>query len=342
MKTCQLGFSAPSNIALVKYWGKHSNQYPCNPSISFSLKNSVTKTVAEYSKISGQEILLDFMFNGEDENNFSEKIKTYFDKIKKETNVVSNYSFKIVSENSFPHSSGIASSASSMASLALILATIESENNLNHVEFQKRAAYLARLGSGSATRSIYGGFVSWGMNPFLEGATDDYGTSINYLVHTDFRRISDAILIVDSKEKKISSSLGHDLMKNNPYREIRFKEAMINYQDCLNSLKTGNWNALASVVEKEALSLHALMMTSNPSFILLKPNSLKIIDLIIEFRNKTGLPVFFSIDAGPNVHLLYDNQYKTRIMDFIQNQLVPLLEDGHFIDDEIGDGPVRL
>lgn len=346
MKTYQLGFIAPSNIALVKYWGKRANQYPCNPSISFSLRNSTTKTIAEYSRKMNQGVSLDFSFYQKVDSGFSEKINQYFEKVSKETSVINNYHFKISSQNTFPHSAGIASSASSMASLALILATIEEENNskklVNQIEFQKRAAYLARIGSGSATRSIYGGFVSWGKNSFLAESSDDFGISIDSIIHNDFKRIADAILIVDTKVKKISSSRGHELMNTHPYREIRFKEAFYNYQTCLDALKLGDWKALAFVIEREAMSLHALMMMSNPPFILLHPNSLKIINLITEFRDKTKLPITYTIDAGPNIHLLYDRQYKQNVIDFIQNELKTFLEDGRFIDDEIGEGPIRL
>lgn len=341
MKTKQLGFIAPSNIALVKYWGKHGNQYPCNPSISFSLKQSVTKTIAEVTAKDDQSISLDFNFKEKVTEGFSQKINKYFEQIKTESPVIQRFHFKIASENTFPHSAGIASSASSMASIALILTTLEN-NFKNPAEFEKRAAYLARLGSGSATRSIYGGFVSWGKNSILDGSSDDWGTSIDASVHSDFKRIGDAILIVDSKQKKISSSLGHELMKTNIYRDTRFQAANINYQDCFLALKKGDWNGLSEVVEREALSLHALMMMSKPSFILLHPNSLKIIELISEFKKSSKLPLTFTIDAGPNIHLLYDTQFKKPVMDFIKHELTPFLENGQFIEDERGNGPVQI
>lgn len=338
MKTNQIGYIAPSNIALIKYWGKHSNQLPCNPSISFSLKHSVTKTTAEFTAKADKNISLDFNFKEKAADGFSTKINKYFEKIKNETNVVLDYHFKISSENTFPHSAGIASSASSMASLALIIASLEKDQK----DFYQRAAYLARIGSGSATRSVYGGFVSWGKNSFLESASDEHGTSIDHLVHPDFKRMGDAILIVDSNQKKISSSQGHELMKTNPYRETRFLQAHANYNECLGALKTGDWEKLAEVVEREALSLHALMMMSKPSFILLHPNSLRLIELINDFKMSSKLPVSYTIDAGPNIHLLYDTRYKNKVMDFVKQVLTPYLENGRFIDDERGEGPARL
>lgn len=341
MKTNQLGFIAPSNIALVKYWGKHSNQLPCNPSISFSLKQSVTKTMAELTAKNDKNISLDFNFKEKVNDGFSQKINKYFEKIMPESPVILDYHFKITSENTFPHSAGIASSASSMASLALIIATLENKFKSQN-EFEQRAAYLARLGSGSATRSVYGGFVSWGKNSVLEQSSDDYGSSIDKYVHSDFKRIGDAILIVDSKQKKISSSQGHELMKTNAYRDTRFAQAQLNYQDCFVALKSGDWEGLAQVVEREALSLHALMMMSKPSFILLHPNSLKLVELITEFRNKTKLPISYTIDAGPNIHLLYDTHYRNKVLDFVKHELTPYLEDGRFIDDQIGEGPVKI
>lgn len=341
MKSQQLGFIAPSNIALIKYWGKHGNQLPCNPSISFSLKLSVTKTVAEFSAKTDKNISLDFNFKEDVPDGFSSKINKYFEKIKDETRVIHDYQFRISSENTFPHSAGIASSASSMASLALILTTLEN-NFKNQAEFEKRAAYLARLGSGSATRSVYGGFVSWGKNPILDNSSDQYGTSIDQHIHSDLKKMGDVILIVDSKQKKISSSQGHELMNTNTYRDVRYAEALTNYQDCFSALKTGDWDKLGEVVEREALSLHALMMMSKPSFILLHPNSLKLIELISSFKKSSKLPLTFTIDAGPNIHLLYDTRYKNKVIDFVKHELTPYLEDGRFIDDERGEGPVRL
>ena len=109
----------------------------------------------------------------------------------------------------------------------------------------------------------------------------------------------------------------------------------------LKALKSGDLEAFMKITESEAMQLHALMMCSNPSFILMKPNTLRIINTLYEFRRETDIPVCFTLDAGPNVHLLYPDQHAEMVERFIMDELEPYCHEGQWIADWVGNGPSR-
>src|SRR5690606_713570 len=155
---------------------------------------------------------------------------------------------------------GIASSASSMAALSFAIEKFAAQ--LGQEISKTQTSMNARLLSGSASRSIFSGLVSW-------GDESENWASVVTDVHPLFQKLYDSILIVDRSEKKVSSSEGHSLIENHPYKEGRIKEANIHFQDLKQSLKQGDFETFDRIVKAEALSLHALMMTSTPSFTLL-------------------------------------------------------------------------
>ena len=110
----------------------------------------------------------------------------------------------------------------------------------------------------------------------------------------------------------------------------------------LNILKSGDVEAFGSIAEKEALTLHALMMTSNPPYLLMRPNTLQIIEKVQQFRKDTQQPLYFTLDAGPNIHLLYPDESKLAVQSFIHNELKSLCEDGMMLSDRVGDGPLQV
>lgn len=336
----KVAWSSPSNIALVKYWGKHGNQLPNNPSISFSLSSSVTNfSISIKKKLNGS---VQFYFFGEENLKFKEKIIVFLETIKPNFSWISNYHLEIHSSNTFPHSGGIASSASSMSALCLSLLSIDEHitgRKRNSTEFYRTASELSRLASGSASRSVFGGFSSWGECLELEGSSDLFASNF-YEVHDYFKDYCDSILIVDDQEKSVSSRAGHGVMINHPFREQRYKKAQINFCKMLSALRSGNSDLFIEIVEEEALTLHALMMTSNPSYLLLKPESLWLIDEIKKFREKEKIPVCFTIDAGPNIHLLYPKTYKIPVCHWIDKVLSAKCIS--IIHDEVGSGPKKL
>ncbi|HUH25521.1 MAG TPA: hypothetical protein VLY87_02750, partial [Flavobacterium sp.] len=139
-------------------------------------------------------------------------------------------------------------------------------------------------------------------------------------------------------EKQVSSTVGHELMHNHPFAEKRFEQAHENIAQLKDILKTGNLEQFIALVESEALTLHAMMMTSMPYFILMKPNTLEIINQLWKFREETNVPVCFTLDAGANVHVLYPKSYKTEVQQLIENKLAQYCQNGQFIHDEMGFG----
>jgi diphosphomevalonate decarboxylase len=333
-------WSAPSNIALVKYWGKKENQIPANPSISFTLNNCKTITSLEVIKKENvSEISFDLLFEGKPKEDFKPKILKFLQRIEIYCPYVKEYHFVIDTKNTFPHSSGIASSASGMAAIAMNMMSLEKEINpaITEVYFYQKASFLARLGSGSACRSIKGEVVIWGNHDETANSSDLFGIPFEDL-HENFKNYQDTILLVDKGEKQVSSTVGHNLMNGHPFAQQRFAQAHANLSKVKAILSSGDIEEFILIVESEALTLHAMMMASNPYFILMKPNTLEIINKIWRFRNETKIPVCFTLDAGANVHVLYPENVKEIVLQFINNELVGYCENEQYICDYIGSG----
>ena len=342
-----IGWRAPSNIALIKYWGKRENQIPENGSLSITLANSTTTTFLTFKKKEEADELIsvEYYFHGERQLQFEKKTALLLDRLCSEIPFLNHYDLVFSSENNFPHSTGIASSASSMAALALCLVTMEeitTQNKLTTKDFYTRASTIARLGSGSASRSLFGGLVSWGVIPSLEESADEYATP--FVIHPSSRlnTVRDIILIVSSSEKTVSSTKGHSLMNQHPYKEGRKVQANGNMAKIIDGIRKDDYQTIAEISENEALSLHALLMTSGSDGLLLKPNTIKLIEEIKYFRKTTGLDLFFTIDAGPNIHLIYYDDQRSEVLAFVESTLSQYCEGGKWIDDHIGRGPEQL
>jgi diphosphomevalonate decarboxylase len=231
-----------------------------------------------------------------------------------------------------------------MSALALCLMSIEKELNPEMTDefFNQKASFLARLGSGSACRSIEGDLIVWGNHKDIENSSDLFGIKYPFEVHNNFKNYQDTILLVDKGEKQVSSTVGHNLMHNHLFAEQRFAQAHKNLSSLINVFKEGDLKAFVEIVESEALTLHAMMMTSVPYFILMKPNTLEIINKIWNFRQQTGLNICFTLDAGANVHVLYPENETEQVIKFIQNELVAHCQNGHYICDRIGFGSKQI
>jgi diphosphomevalonate decarboxylase len=340
IESASFEWSAPSNIALVKYWGKKERQIPANPSISFTLNNCKTITKLEVVKKSeNNDFSFELLFEGKPKEDFKPKIQKFFERIEQFCPFLKEYHFKIDTQNTFPHSSGIASSASGMAALAMNIMSLEKAINpsISDDYFCAKASFLARLGSGSACRSIKGEVVVWGNHAEIKGSSDLFGVEFS-AIHQNFKNYQDTILLVDKGEKQVSSTVGHDLMHNHPFAERRFTQAHENLSKIKAILSSGDLAEFIKIVESEALTLHAMMMTSMPYFILMKPNTLEIINKIWKYRTETQVPVCFTLDAGANVHVLYPENVKEHVLQFIQDELIEYCQNGQYICDEIGNG----
>jgi len=206
----------------------------------------------------------------------------------------------------------------------------------------KKASFLARLGSGSASRSIEGPLVVWGNHPEIPGSSDLFGVQFPYKVHSVFENYQDAILLVDKGEKQVSSTIGHNLMHDHPYAENRFTQANENLAKLSKILQEGRIKEFINLVESEALTLHAMMLTSNPYFILMKPNTLEIIHKIWEYRVAKNSNICFTLDAGANVHVLYPENEKEAVNQFIENELANYCQKKQYIYDALGSGAKKL
>ena len=357
-------WKAPSNIALVKYWGKKDVQIPENPSLSFTLSNCFTETTLEFKRrektesetprpsndpdfnqiLSQGEFKFDVLLDGERKPEFSKKIGEFIIRIARLVPFISDYNWVIKTHNSFPHSSGIASSASGMAALALCIMSMEKALNPSITDelFYKKASLLARLGSGSAARSIQGELVVWGAHKEIEGSSDWYGVEFPHRVHENFQNYQDTILLVDKGQKVVSSTVGHNLMHGHPFAQKRFEQANENLSKLSEILQNGDMEAFVNLVESEALTLHAMMMASNPYFILMKPNTLQIIDKIWAYRASTDSNICFTLDAGANVHVLFPEKEKEAVNNFIVNELVQFCQKNEYIRDSVGHGAKQM
>lgn len=329
--------SCPSNIALIKYWGKYENQIPANPSISYTLNHCRTNTTMEF--LAGEDFFVQTFLAGNEEQKFAEKIEKYFKNIEQYLPWILKGKYVIRTENTFPHSSGIASSASGFGAIAKCLMQLDAtfSGSISEEVTLKKASFLARLGSGSACRSLYNGLVVWGNTKEVEGSSDLYAVQYpNDEIHPVFKNFNDWVLLIHEGEKSVSSTVGHGLMKTNPYAERRFQEAHENFAILKNILKTGDLEGFIKHTEHEALTLHAMMMMSDPAFILMKTGTLEVINKIWDFRRITGLPLFFTLDAGANVHLLFPNDIESdKIKIFIQQELLPFTQKGGVVKDEM-------
>lgn len=335
-------WQSPSNIALVKYWGKYGVQLPSNASISFTLSECRTETTLELLPL-GKGPKVEVLLDGESKPGFVPKIEKLLGLIREDLTWIDEHHFRIRTHNTFPHSSGIASSASGMSALALCLCDlheqIEGEKFNN---FFRRASRYSRLGSGSASRSVFGGMAYWGKHPDYRDSSQEFAVPLKEGIHPVFKDFCDTILLVHRGSKDVSSTVGHDLMNNHPFAPQRFELAGKNMSALKEILASGDLEAFTQLVESEALMLHGLMMSSLPYFILMKPNTLAIIEKIWEYRKQNGAPVLFTLDAGANVHLLYPSSIKQATEKWIADELSMYCENNSYICDHVGNGPSRL
>ena len=193
------GWKSPSNIALIKYWGKKELQIPMNPSLSFTLTNCYSSTTIDYS-FSKDGFKYEFYFHDELKPEFNKKLDIFFERVIEYLPILQKLSLKIKSKNTFPHSSGIASSASAFSSLALCLVDIE--KSITKIDdFYSKSSFISRLGSGSACRSVYGPAAIWGETNIVADSNNLY--SIPFKLSTYFDQYCDTILIVDEGSKSV-------------------------------------------------------------------------------------------------------------------------------------------
>lgn len=336
-------YSCPSNIALVKYWGKKEGgiQLPANASISWSLSDLRATTTVQVSPKKAASPELVFLLDGIPKPSFEPKINNFLKRIEPVLPFLGEVDLHISSKNNFPHGAGIASSAAGFGAMAMALVEAEGQIELGSDEFLQKASYCARLGSGSASRSVYGEPAIWGLTPSYNGSTDEYAVPFRADIHPDLSNWMDAVMIVDAGEKSVSSTEGHALLSEHAYAQSRFNQAQKNLNELLSVLQKGEVERFIALVESEALQLHAMMMSSIPYYMLMRPHTISIIQEIWNYRRETSLPVCFTLDAGANVHVLFDARYKDDIQNFINTRLLTYCQNGLYLCSATGGKPEK-
>jgi len=281
---------ACANIAFIKYWGNrdHALRLPVNNSFSMNLKELYTRTTVTLApSISGDELFI----NGVEVSGAGlARISGILDLVRVASG--KNHFMRVESENNFPTGAGIASSAAAFAALAL------AASNATGLTLDEPAlSRLARRGSGSASRSVPGGFVEWQMG---EDEESSYAFSIAPAEHWD---LADCIAIVSSGHKKTGSTQGHPLADTSPLQAARVADAPRRVDICREAILQRDFAHLASIAEADSDLMHAVMMTSNPALFYWKPATLRVMQAVRDWR-AAGIPVFYTIDAGPNVHVI--------------------------------------
>ncbi|MBI3243281.1 MAG: diphosphomevalonate decarboxylase [Chloroflexi bacterium] len=288
-----------ANIAFIKYWGNrdHTLRLPATSSLSMNLAGLFTRTTVAFDPaLHSDVVVLDNMAQSPEA---SRRVSEQLDRVRKLANISTRA--RVDSQNNFPSGTGIASSASGFAALTVAVCAAA---GLQLSE--RQLSVLARQGSGSASRSIPAGFVEWQMGT---GSDDSYAFSIAGPEHW---ALADCIAIVSREHKAVGSSDGHTLASTSPLQEARIKDTPRRLDACREALLARDFARLADVVEEDSTIMHSVMMTSRPPLYYWLPPTLTIIQAAREWRAK-GLPVCFTIDAGPNVHVITTAEYATEV-----------------------------
>ncbi len=281
---------AHPNIALIKYWGNlnHEQRLPANTSLSITLGDLETRTMVFFDdRLKADEIFIDGAPASE---TASQRVQTHLDRIRRIADIETRAS--VDSKSTFPSGAGIASSASAFAALTLA-AVVACDLQLDPRELSR----LARQGSGSASRSMFGGFVVWHAG---ETDAESYAESIAGKNHWP---LVDLIAIVDASHKTVGSSQGHRLAETSPLQNARLADAPRRLAICLQAIMQRDFSALATIVEQDSNMMHAVMMTSNPALLYWSPATIELMKTVTRLRSE-GLSICYSIDAGPNVHCI--------------------------------------
>ena len=295
MKTTSAIAQAHPNIAFIKYWGNRDNtlRLPMNGSISMNLDGLVTRTTVSFQpSLAFDELII----NGHEVTGAGlDRVSYILDIIRGMADI--HERAEVMTENNFPTGTGIASSASAFAALALAGSTAAGLN-LSEPELSR----LARRGSGSASRSIPGGFVEW-----QAGASDDDSFAFS-IAPADHWKLVDCVAIVSASHKKTGSTEGHAVAPTSPLQAARVADAPHRLDICRTTILNKDFDSFSSIVELDSDMMHSVMMTSTPALHYWKPASLEVMNSVREWRN-AGTPACYTVDAGPNVHVICPEEY---------------------------------
>jgi len=328
----------PSNIALVKYWGKLDKglQWPANDSVSMTLKNAKTITSARTLPWQSAQVLDIITKDGQvlvRGTPSADKAYKHLEFLREQLSFTAH--LEVNTKNTFPSECGIASSASGLGALTLCaVAAWTNSSNLDELQLKgyttSQLSALARIGSGSACRSFFGGFVEWKAG---ESALQQGVWQINSEKHWD---LADLILIVSKDKKPVSSTVAHESAWSSPL----FKPRLAGIKERLNAVKVAiserNLFKLGHAIETDALDMHAVMMTSTPPARYMTSDSESVLSWIRTERSTGSFDAWFTMDAGPNVHIICDKDNAELYIEKIKGRF-PQFE---LLVDSTGSGPV--
>lgn len=284
---------ANANIALVKYWGKRDKSLilPQNGSISMTCEGLTTTTTVEFFDEHKEHTVI---INDEEFQKDEKDIHGHIDRISQLAGIKEKA--RVVSESNFPIAAGLASSASGFAALTTAAAAA-----LGLKLSPKELSILARQGSGSACRSILGGFVEWHRGEKPDGL-DSYAESIVDKNHwSEFRMIT---TIVQKGKKSVTSRAGMaQTVETCPYYQEWLKTVTDDLKSIREGIKEKDFEKVAQTAERNCLKMHALMIATKPAIVYWVPATMEIIQSVLAWREE-GLKCYFTIDAGPNVKVL--------------------------------------
>jgi diphosphomevalonate decarboxylase len=322
--------SAPANIAFIKYWGARDldRAIPMNTSISMTLEHCVTQCTVETLDHGGEdEVWLaepDGGF-GTPDPEFARRMRDQLDRVRQWAG--RKEPVRVATRNSFPTAGGLASSASGFA--ALTLAAVAA---FGKKASQRDLSLLARRsGSGSACRSVFGGFVEWPVTTANGSDDESYARQIADAEHWDLRNV---IAVVEIGPKTVSSIEGHKLATTSPYYTQRLELIPGRVEKVRKAIRERDLDALGPLIEEEAIDLHLITMTSHPPIFYWSPGSLAVLRAVRELRQE-GLAAWATMDAGANIHVICDADSE----DDVAERLEDLPAVGFVIRDGIGPGP---
>ncbi|NPA92703.1 MAG: diphosphomevalonate decarboxylase [Chloroflexi bacterium] len=281
---------AHPNIAFIKYWGNrdHEARIPSNGSLSMNLAGLVTRTTVTFRPDLTADRLV--LHGREVEGPALARVSKVLSLVRAWSGLT--WHADVRSENNFPTGAGIASSASAFAALA-VAAAAAAGLDLAPQDLSR----LARWGSGSASRSVPGGFVEW-----LPGTGDEDSYAIS-IAPPEHWALMDCVALVSTDHKAVGSSQGHRLAEKSPFQAVRVADAPRRLDVCRDAILKRDFEALAEVVELDCHMMHAVMQTSSPRLLYWEPATVTVMQAVRRWRQE-GLPVAYTIDAGPNVHVL--------------------------------------
>lgn len=298
---------AYTNIALIKYWGKKNKQLklPYTNSLSLTLDRFYTDTKATIIDSDKDVVYLNNQLLDDTQN---KRILNYLETVRNFYSFTEH--FQIDSVNHVPTSAGFASSASGFAALAAAI------NETKQLDLNRRElSILARNGSGSASRSIYGGFVEWQAGHDNESS---FAVPIDETPDIDLALLS---VVINKHSKKISSTVGmENSVKSSPFYPNWVTLVSSEIKEIKQAIAQKDLQKIGEISEHNAMSMHALTLSADPSFTYFAPETIRIIQLIQELRRK-GLFAYATIDAGPNVKIICTKESLPKVQTYIEQQL---------------------